>query len=52
VEFPDNATAAAFSIAISARGGVRSYKTTPLLTMSDAQDAMKKASAVTYDPAK
>jgi uncharacterized protein with GYD domain len=51
-EFPDSATAAAFSIAISAGGGVRSYKTTPLLTMSDAQDAMKKASAVTYDPAK
>jgi uncharacterized protein with GYD domain len=50
VEFPDNAAAAAFSMAISARGGVKSYKTTPLLTMSDAQEAMKMASAVAYDP--
>lgn len=52
VEFPDNVSAAAFSISVSAKGGVKSYKTTPLMTMAEAQNAMKIASGSTYEPPK
>jgi uncharacterized protein with GYD domain len=52
VEFPDNVAAAAFSISVSAKGGLRAFKTTPLMTMAEAQDAMKQASASTYAPPK
>ena len=46
VEFPDNAAAAAFSVATTARGALKSFKTTPLLTMAEAQNAMKAASSL------
>jgi uncharacterized protein with GYD domain len=49
-EMPDNVSAAAFSLAVEAGGGVEQYKTTPLLTMDEAQQAMKKAQAVDYKP--
>jgi uncharacterized protein with GYD domain len=52
VEFPDNTTAAAFSIAVSSKGGLKAFKTTPLMTMAEAQEAMKKAGASTYEPPK
>jgi uncharacterized protein with GYD domain len=52
VEFPDNAAAAAFSVATTARGALKSFKTTPLLTMAEAQNAMKAASSVQYEPPK
>jgi uncharacterized protein with GYD domain len=51
-EFPDNAAAAAFSVATSSRGALKAIKTTPLLTMAEAQDAMKKAGSVQYEPPK
>jgi uncharacterized protein with GYD domain len=52
VEFPDNVSAAAFSISVSAKGGVKTYKTTPLMTMAEAQSAMKMAGGSSYEPPK
>lgn len=52
VEFPDNVSAAAFSISVSARGGLKAFKTTPLMTMAEAQQAMQKAGGSTYEPPK
>jgi uncharacterized protein with GYD domain len=51
VEMPDNVSAAAFAMAISAGGAVRSLKTTPLLTMEEGVQAMKKAGTCGYKPA-
>lgn len=50
MEMPDNATAAAFSMSVSAGGGVRAFKTTPLMTMDEAVAAMQKAGGSTYAP--
>ncbi|MEE8436319.1 MAG: GYD domain-containing protein [bacterium] len=50
-ELPDNVTMAACSMAVSAAGTVSAFKTTPLLTMDEAMEAMKKAGAVSgYRP--
>ena len=50
-EMPDNATAAAFALAVGAGGTVGSYKTTVLLTPQEAVQAMSKASESSYKPA-
>ncbi len=50
IQMPDNVSAAAFSLAISAGGAVKSIKTTPLLTMQEAIEAMKKSAASGYKP--
>ena len=39
-DMPDNASAAAFSIAVSAGGSVKACKTTPLMTPAEAVEAM------------
>lgn len=52
VEMPDNVSAAAFSMAIGASGGMSAYRTTPLLAMPEAVKAMKKAGGVGYQPPK
>ena len=50
-ELPDNVTMAACSMAVSAAGTVSAFKTTPLLGMDEAMEAMKKAGAVSgYRP--
>ena len=49
-ELPDNASAAAFAMAVGAGGAMRSYKTTVLMTMDEAVEAMRKASTVDYRP--
>src|SRR5262245_21970920 len=41
-EFPDNASAAAASLAFSSGGAVKAIKTTPLMTIEEGMDAMKK----------
>lgn len=41
--FPDNERAAAFAMAVLAGGGVKSFQTTPLLTMEDAMRSMALA---------
>jgi uncharacterized protein with GYD domain len=48
VEFPDNVSAAAFSISVSSKGGLKAFKTTPLMTMAEAQQAMERAGGSTY----
>ena len=49
-EMPDNVSAAAFSLAVEAGGAVEQYKTTPLLTMDEALQAMQKAKDTGYKP--
>jgi uncharacterized protein with GYD domain len=51
-EMPDNATAAAFSLAVGAGGTVASYRTTVLLTPEEAVQAMRKAAESSYQPAR
>ena len=51
-DFPDNVSAAAFSMSVAAKGGVKAFKTTPLMTMDEAVAAMQKAGGSTYAPPK
>ena len=41
-------SAAAFSISVSSKGGLKAFKTTPLMTMTEAQQAMERAGGSTY----
>ena len=50
VELPDDATAAAVSIATSAAGAIRAIKTTPLITTADAVRELTTARTITYEP--
>ena len=50
IEMPDNVSAAAFSMAVAAGGACRAVRTTPLLSSSEGQEAMKKAAACGYQP--
>ena len=47
-EMPDNVAAAAIALAFSAGGALRSCQTTPLMTSSEALEAMRKAGASGY----
>ncbi len=47
-DMPDNVAAAAISMAFSAGGACKSVKTTPLLSMEEGMDAMKKAGQCGY----
>jgi uncharacterized protein with GYD domain len=51
IDMPNNATAAAFAMAVAAGGACKSVKTTPLMSTREGIDAMKKASGSTYRPA-
>ena len=51
-DFPDNVSAAAFSISVSAKGSVKVLHTTPLMTMQEGVKAMKKAASSMYAPPK
>jgi len=50
LDMPDNVSAAAFSIAASAGGAVKAAKTTPLMTMEEGIEAMRKAGGAGYRP--
>jgi uncharacterized protein with GYD domain len=50
-DFPDETAAAAFSMAVSAGGSVKSIRTTPLISTADGMRAMEKAQASAYRPA-
>ncbi len=52
IEMPDNSSAAAFALAIGAGGACKSVKTTPLLSVDEALEAMKKAGKSGYKPVK
>jgi uncharacterized protein with GYD domain len=49
-QLPDNLSAAALSAAISAGGAVQGVKTTPLLTIEEAIEFLRKAGDVPYSP--
>ena len=49
-DIPDNVSAAALSMSISSGGALSAYKTTPLLTMDEAVEAMRKAGGTGYQP--
>lgn len=49
-EMPNNVSAAAFSMAAAAGGGLKVVKTTPLLTTQEGVEAMQKAAATAYQP--
>jgi len=50
IDMPDNVSAAAFSIAASAGGAVKAAKTTPLMTMEEGIEAVRKADTAGYRP--
>ncbi len=50
VEMPDNTSAAAFSVAAAAAGAVKGFRTTPLMTVEEGFEAMKKAGDIGYRP--
>ena len=49
-EVPDNVTMAALSMAVSASGALRAFKTTVLIPMNEAVEAMRKAGTIGYRP--
>ncbi len=48
IEMPDNVSAAAFSMAALAGGGLKALKTTPLITVEEGIEAMTKAGSCGY----
>lgn len=48
IEAPDNATVAALAMRVGASGTIARTETTVLLTMDEAQEAMRKAGAITF----
>ena len=50
IQFPDNASAGAFSVAASAGGAVNAIKTTPLMSVEEGMEMMRKAGGAGYRP--
>jgi uncharacterized protein with GYD domain len=50
VQMPDNVSAAALSLAAGAGGACKGIKTTPLISIEEGMEAMKKASSSGYKP--
>jgi uncharacterized protein with GYD domain len=50
VTVPDNVSAAAFAIAAAAGGAVKAIKTTPLISVEEGVEAMRKAARSGYKP--
>ena len=50
IQFPDNESAAAFSLAASAGGATKAIRTTPLMTVEEGIEAMRKAGGSSYRP--
>jgi uncharacterized protein with GYD domain len=51
IETPSNIAAAAISMAFSAGGACKNVKTTPLMSIEEGMEAMKKAGECGYKPA-
>jgi uncharacterized protein with GYD domain len=49
-EAPDNATVAALAMLVGGSGALSRFETTALLTMDEAQQAMRKAGEASYRP--
>jgi uncharacterized protein with GYD domain len=50
MDAPDNATAASLAMLVAGAGALSKVETTVLLSMDEAQEAMRKAGAATYRP--
>jgi uncharacterized protein with GYD domain len=50
IELPDNVSMAALSMAVGAGGALVTFRTTVLLTMDEAVNAMRRAGTVGYRP--
>jgi len=50
LNMPGNVEAAAFAMAAAAGGAIKSIKTTPLMTLEEGIEAMKKAASAGYVP--
>jgi uncharacterized protein with GYD domain len=50
IQFPDNQSAAALSLAAQAGGAIKAYKTTPLMSIDEGLGAMSKAADAGYRP--
>src|SRR5262247_218432 len=50
VDMPNNVSMAAFSFAAAAGGALKGVKTTPLMTIEEGVEAMRKASGSGYRP--
>jgi uncharacterized protein with GYD domain len=50
IQMPDNISAAAFSFAGSAGGAIKAIKTTPLMSIEEGVEALRKASETGYQP--
>jgi uncharacterized protein with GYD domain len=48
MQMPDNVSAAAFALAVASGGTFKSHKTTPLMTMKEGIEAMRKAAGTGY----
>jgi len=51
LDMPDNTSAAAFAMAAAGGGAVKSYKTTPLMSIDEGIDALKQGAQSGYKPA-
>lgn len=51
-EMPDAVSTVAFAMSVGASGPMSAFRTTPLLSMSEATEAMKKAGGVGYQAPK
>ena len=49
-QLPDNVSAAAFSAATSAGGGVKAIRTTPLMTAEEGLEFLRRAAGAGYRP--
>ena len=50
LELPDNVSATAFAMAVLAGGAVKTYKTTPLMTIEEGIPAMRRGAEAGYRP--
>lgn len=50
VEAPDNVSAAAFSVGASSKGYLKATRTTPLLTMEEGVEVMRKGGSIEIQP--
>ena len=50
LELPDNVSATAFAMAVIAGGAVKTYKTTPLMTIEEGLQAMRRGAEAGYRP--
>jgi uncharacterized protein with GYD domain len=51
LDMPDNISAASFAIAAAGGGAVKSCKTTPLMSIDDGTEALKRGARSGYKPA-